>query len=249
MIDSLISIITPTYKRAGNVEATALFGNRLILACHEFEAAEYKEAHPNNQHLIIPDGRRGNMGKVRNFILDNSPTDSILMVDDDVKAIGTHEAMKRNITLSNDRVVRLIENGFRMADELGTILWGLNQQSDPRFYMDYTPFNFLSPILGPFCGITRRKGMKARYDERLGLNEDYDFSIQAMHQYRKILGFNKYHYVAGHLKEEGGCGAYRTLKREREQAEIMVKKWGDKVVKYNFAKSTNPLVHVPIRGV
>lgn len=29
----------------------------------------------------------------------------------------------------------------------------------------------------------------------------------------------------------------------------MIKKWGKKVVKYNFNKSTNPIVTVPIKGI
>jgi hypothetical protein len=29
----------------------------------------------------------------------------------------------------------------------------------------------------------------------------------------------------------------------------MQKKWGNKIVKYDFKKSTNPIIHVPLRGI
>ena len=54
--------------------------------------------------------------------------------------------------------------------------------------------------------------------------------------------------IAGHLKDKGGCGAYRILEEEKKQAELMIKKWGNKVVKYDFSKSTNPRINIPLKG-
>lgn len=78
------------------------------------------------------------------------------------------------------------------------------------------------------------------------MNEDYDFFIQMCRRDGKALRLNKWHYVCGHIMDKGGCGAYRTLKKEREQAKIMKDKWGD-VVRYDFKKSTNPIVKIPYR--
>jgi len=135
-----------------------------------------------------------------------------------------------------------------MCEEFGTVLWGLNLQSDPRFYREYSPFSFLAPVLGPFSGHVLREN-NLRYDERLGLNEDYDYFLQVIRKYRKVLRNNKFFYMAGHLTQKGGCGSHRTLAKEREQAEIMKRKWGSKIVKYDFRKSTNPHVHVPLKGI
>lgn len=238
-----ISFISPTYKRANKVEATALFGDMLILACHESEEAEYRKAYPNNKLLVIPDTERGNMGKVRNFILNNSPTKRLVMLDDDVSKIGYHEGGKQ-IFMELTEILQFIENGFNIAEEVGTCLWGINLQSDPRFYREYDPICFDNVVLGPFsCHIIDDK---LRYDERLGLNEDYDYAIQVARKYRKILRFNKFFYNCSHLTQKGGCSVYRVLDNERRQAEIMIRKWGSKIVKYNFNKSTNPIVKLPI---
>ncbi len=243
-------VICPSYKRAGNIRATLAFGKQLVIACHEFEVAEYAAKNPNLTIMPIPDKFRGNMGAVRNFIRDTVDTPWLLMVDDDVDEIGKHEE-GHQIPMGLDEIDLLILNGFTMCEELGTVLWGVNLQSDPKFYREYSPFSLLSPVLGPFSGHILRPEVvnKVRYDERLGLNEDYDYALQVLLKYRKILRMNKYYYIAGHLRDRGGCGAYRMMDEEIKQSKIMVKKWGPKVVKYNLKKSTNPELYCPLAGI
>ena len=153
--------------------------------------------------------------------------------------------------MSLPEIMDFLVNGFIMAEDLGTPLWGVNLQSDPKFYREYSPFSFLSPVLAPFCChiIDDTVRRRIRYDERLGLNEDYDFFLQVIRIYHKVLRFNKYYYKADHLTVQGGCGAHRTLGEELRQAEIMIKKWGPKVVTYDFNKSTNPRIRVPFKGI
>lgn len=219
------------------------------MAVHEFEAEEYKKAYPDNELMILPDSTKGNMAKVRNYIRDHAESKYLVMIDDDVSEIGFHEELKTN-PIGLIAVMDFLEKGFLLCEEVGTVLWGINLQSDPKFYREYSPFSFLSPVLGPFsCHVINDEAKRIRYDHRLGLNEDYDFFLQVMHKYHKVYRNNKYYYKAGHLKDAGGCGAYRILDEEIKQAEIMQKKWGKKVVKYNFKKSTNPRISVPIKGI
>lgn len=243
-----IKIISPSYKRAGNVRAVDVFQDKLILAVHEFEAEEYRKAYPNNELMVMPDEIGGNMAKVRNYMRDHCGSRYMVMIDDDVEEIGFHEDMKR-YPIGLVAIMEFLENGFQMAEDVGTILWGLNLQADPKFYREYSPFSFLSPVLGPFSCHIIDDVNEIRYDERLGLNEDYDFALQVLHKYHKIFRNNKYYYLAGHLTEVGGCGAYRVLDEEKRQSEIMLKKWGEKVVSYNFKKTTNPRIRVPLKGI
>lgn len=240
-----VSIITPSYKRAGNVKAINLFGDKLVIACHEFEVKEYQKEYPNNDVMILPDSTRKNMGKVRNYIYKNCGTKYLLMVDDDVQEIGYTEKGK-NYSYNKEKLYSFILNGFSMCEDANTVLWGVRMCEDPCTYHDNAPFTFLSCVLGPFCGHIIDK--KLSYDERLGLNEDYDFALQVLRKYHGILRFERNYYKAGHLTAKGGCGAYRILDEEKKQAEIMIKKWGNKVVKYDFSKSTNPRINIPIKG-
>lgn len=242
-----MKIVSPTYRRAGKVKAVDVFGEDLVLAVHSFEVRKYSKAYPKNKILKVPDQLQGNMAVIRNFILDKVKDEYLLMVDDDVSIIGYNEGMKM-LKMDQDQVRKLIITGFQMAEDLGTILWGINLQTDPKFYREFTPISFITPILGPFSGIINRDP-DLRYDVRQLHNEDYDFFLQVLHKYHKVLRFNKYHYKAEHINMEGGVGSYRLLEDEISQGESMIKKWGDRIVTYDFKKSINPRVRVPIKGI
>ncbi len=237
--------VSPSYKRAGSVEVIRWLPE-VALAVHSFEAEEYRAAYPDAEILEIPDSRRGNMGKVRNWLLEKAmPEDKrLVMLDDDVEYVGFHQTGEmRQMTVEQFR--SLVEMGFTMAEDVGAYLWGVNLQVDPKFYREYGPVSFLLPILGTFSA---HRPSPLRYDERLSLNEDYDYFLQHVQRYHRTLRLNKYHYRAGHLTDDGGCAAYRTLSEEFTQAGIMQRKWGRDVVRFDLARSTNPRIRVPLKG-
>jgi len=238
-----MKILIPSYKRAGYVK-TRLTLDCGVIVCHEFEYDEYMEKE-GGEIWAIPDTLKGNIAKVRNWILDNTDDDEIVMMDDDISEIGFHENMKQ-IPMDSKKIIHFLKNGYQMAKDLGVSLWGINLQSDPKFYREYSPFSLLSPILGTFS--CHYKPI-LRYDENLFLNEDYDFFLKTINKYRKTLRFNKYYYKADHLERSGGCGAYRLKEFEIEQAEAMQKRWGNKVFKFDINKSTNGRINVPLKGI
>lgn len=236
-------ILVPSYKRPGNVATRAIFPDS-VLCVHEFEAEQYKEM-SGGSIAVIPDDLRGNMAKVRNWMLRYGfeQDDEVIMCDDDIKSFDTMFDCTTT-RMSEEYVREMLQNGFRMARELGTRLWGINVQNDPRFYNTWKPIGLTLPVLGTFCGHIKHS---IYYDERLSLNEDYDFFLQVLRKYRKVLRLDMFAYQADHLKKKGGCGAYRTMAEERAQAEIMIKKWGDKIVRYDKkGKDPNPILRSPI---
>lgn len=237
-----------SYKRAGAVTSDKVFKNAKIVI-PESQYEEYaKHEYKNGCELLpIPDEADGNTSRKRNYVMDHFAdmcNGNIVMVDDDYKYIGRFIDRKRKI-LSVDEVDALIRNGYQMCEDLGTVMWGLNVQGDPKFYMETTPFNFLSPILGPFQAF---RNNPLRYDESLYLKEDYDMSLQVLKKYHKILRFNMYHYKVDHFENSGGVVSFRTLQKEKEQLERMVQKWGKKVVRYNLKKDVDPIIKVPLKG-
>ena len=240
-------LFCPSYKRPHDVRTARIFGDDLTLCVQDFEADAYRAAYPNNPILELPDTVRGNMAKVRNYIRDRANADWFVMLDDDINWMGYHQQCKR-VEMDKEHIVEMLVNGFEMAEDLGVPLWGINLVDAPRCYRQYSPISFLSPVLGPFsCHIGVDHAI--RYDERLGLNEDYDFALQVLNRYRKILRFNKYFYVCEHLDQPGGCAAHRSMDRERRQSEIMIAKWGPEIVAYKLDKTPNPRINVPIRGI
>jgi hypothetical protein len=238
-----MKVFIPSYKRAGKVKTRETIGGG-ILAVHECESEEYGDKE-GGEMFFIPDELKGNIARVRNFILDYADDDDIVMMDDDISEIGFHEELVQN-KMSPEKINQFLINGYEMAKELGVSLWGVNLQSDPKFYREYSPISLLAPILGTLsCHVSP----KLRYDEELYLNEDYDFFLKTIRKYRKTIRFNKYYYIADHLKSSGGCGAYRLKDFEIEQGEVMQKRWGSKVFKFDINKSTNGAIHVPISGI
>lgn len=53
--------------------------------------------------------------------------------------------------------------------------------------------------------------------------------------------------------QTGGCSSYRTLDREREQLDMLIKKWGSDIVgidKTSLRKNDfNQIIRPPLRGV
>lgn len=245
-----MKICVPSYKRANDCKAARLL-SKAVIFCHEFEAKEYAK-YNKNQLELIPDGLQGQgMGKIRNFILGAiKENESLVMVDDDVSKYSVIEKGEIR-TLEEWEIYYLFESLERMAREANTSVFGINQQSDRKFYREYSPFSFTSPILGPTLGIIKTE---LRFDDDLGLKEDYDYAIQAIRKHRRILRFNKYSYTAGHINKKGGCSIIRTTDREKEQMQRLVRKWGEKIVKGERRTqggnvTINPLVTLPIRGI
>lgn len=244
-LSDAFDIYIPTYGRADNVKTAKVFPNAIIV-CPESQEEEYRKHYPDMQFMPCPDSVEGNMAKKRNWIKDNARKDWFIMVDDDCDGIQMIEGQKQ-IRLEFEHMMELFHNAFVMCEEWGTVLWGLNLNKDPKVYREYSPFSSLSIILGPFSGHIKSN---MRYDCRLPTKEDYDYGLQVLWKYHKVLRLNKYAYSVGHITgQTGGSHSIRKMELEEAQNELLVRKWGKKVVKYNMAKDIDPVVKVPLKGI
>lgn len=238
-----------SYKRAGIVTSDRVFKNaKLVIPESQYEEYAKHEYKNGCELLPIPDEADGNSARKRNYVLEHFQdmgNGNTLIVDDDYDHIG-RITDRKNEKLDVERVDALLRNGFQMCRDLGTVLWGINVQSDPKFYKETSPFSMLSPVLGPFQGFV---DCPLRYDEDIPLKEDYDLSLQVLQKYHKILRFNMYYYLVNHFDKPGGVVSYRTKQREIENLERLVQKWGKKVIKYNLNKDVDPIVKVPLKGI
>ena len=85
-------------------------------------------------------------------------------------------------------------------------------------------------------------------------------TLQNMNKYRGALRLNKYHYVCRQSEQKGGCAMYRNMEREKEQFELLRKKWGSKIVRLDTSNKGrskknrkyidyNPIIKIPIKGI
>lgn len=258
-----ISVNCPSYKRPKVKTLEYLPFCKVWVDNKEYD--DYVKANPGYEKNIVscPDGIQGNVSRIRNYILDmefKDGADVVCLLDDDMDGIyrfyyDNGYAYNQKL-VDKDMFMSFIENGTIMCNDLGFKLWGVNLNKDALNYKYNLPFNTKAIILGPFC--CHLKGSEIRYDEKLPLKEDYDLAIQHLNKYRGILRFNMYHYNCKQSKQAGGCATIRNYDREREQFELLQKKWGSKIVKQdktNKGKKEkvnidyNPIINIPIKGV
>jgi hypothetical protein len=245
LFDEDFDIYIPTYGRAGYMITHKVLPNAIIV-CPESQLKEYEKYYPGLKFKPCPDSVEGNMAKKRNWIKDNADKDWFIMVDDDIKYFQYIEHGKQ-IKMDHEHIMEFFHNGFLMCEELGTVLWGINLQTDPKFYREYSPISFLAVVLGPFTGHIKND---LRYAENLPTKEDYDYSIQVLHKYHKVLRFNKFAYMAGHINNGGGGSlSIRRMKLEEEQNILLQKKWGERIVKFDMKKDIDPKIKIPLKGI
>ncbi len=243
-------IYCPTYKRA-DICKTHKYLKNIIYVVRESEKEDYKNVHKNL--WIVPDSAQGNLSRIRNYILNHSKEENIILLDDDIKHFGKFNGNKLK-KLNESEVYKMIEEGIQLATDLDIVFWGINCIGDKGSYREYTPFGLTSYIGGPFQA--HRKN-DLRYDEKIFLKEDYDMSLQVLNKHRKNLRMNMYHYVCEQATLKGGCATYRNIETEKEHNNLLQKKWGKKIVKFDTTQrgkktkgfDINPIIKIPIKGV
>lgn len=262
-----IAICCPSYKRPYVETLKYLPFCKVYVAPEEYE--NYLEFNPKHKDNIVkcPKGIQGNVSRIRNYILDTefeNGADIVCIVDDDLKAIE-HFEMSEDKTYAYEKVkvkteefVDFIYRYSMLCYQWGFKMWGVNINSDTMSFRHYTPFSTNSVVLGVFgCFL---KGMECRYDEALPLKEDYDLFIQNCNKYRGVLRLNGYHYNCRQSEQKGGCSIYRNMEKEKEQFELLQKKWGSNIVRLDTSNKGrskknrkyidyNPIIKISIKGI
>lgn len=262
-----IAVCCPSYKRPYIETLNYLPFCKVYVAPEEYESyLEFNHKHKDNI-VKCPKGIQGNVSRIRNYILNTefaNGADIVCIVDDDLKAIE-HFEMSEDKTYAYEKVkvkhTELLDFIYRyslLCDEWGYKMWGVNINSDTMSFRQYSPFSTNSVVLGPF-GVFL-KGMECRYDEALPLKEDYDIFIQNCNKYRGVLRLNGYHYICRQSEQKGGCAQYRNMEREKQQFEMLQKKWGSNIVRLDTSNKGrskknrkyidyNPIIKIPIKGI
>jgi len=242
-----IGIFAPSYKRPEKSITQTVYPDVKIVVA-ESEAAEYLKN--GNEIIVCPDDQQGNVCRVRNWILrENEDLDCVAILDDDCKGMYRWQEQER-FKLSPEEFYEFVEASTIMAYDMRVKMWGVNCLVDKGAYREHTPFSFVQYIGAPF---TAHCKTDLFFDEELPLKEDYDLTLQHLQKYGRVLRFNAYHYDVKQAQQTGGCASYRNAEREREQFDLLRKKWGDKIIGYD--KSTkrkfdfNPILRSPIKGV
>tara|TARA_B110000902_G_scaffold81540_1_gene96763 strand:+ start:358 stop:1098 length:741 start_codon:yes stop_codon:yes gene_type:complete len=246
-----MQVYSPSYKRSDGVKTHKLIPN-VIYCVAEFEAEKYLKKGYNV--ITMPDKVQGNISRVRNWMLDNVIKEKGIIIDDDIEGFKRWTIIDGKPKIVDADIMEFIEFGFWHCEEFGAKLWGLNIIGDKGSYREYSPFSLTNPISGSFMGFINNP---LRFDERIPLKEDYDYSIQNLNIYRKLLRFNHTFMIKKDHGNLGGCADMRTMAREKEQLKLLQKKWGNKIIKIDTTQrgkkkknfDFNPIIKTPIKGI
>jgi len=255
-----IAICAPSYKRPTAVDTLKYLPTCRIYVSRAEEKA-YRAANPGADIVGVDPKFQGNLCRIRNHILDREMVKgrAVLIVDDDLQGIWRWEKLTRCRLETETEVRAFLDRYTALCVEWGCPAWGINVNSDGQVYREQTPFSLRSYVGGPFMVHVAHS---LRYDERLPLKEDYDFTLQALNRHRKILRVNKFYYLTHQMVQVGGCAEYRNIEAEREQLALLQRKWGRDIVHADSLNASrnhlttkrrrfdvNPVIHPPIRGV
>lgn len=257
-----ISVCCPSYKRPHVETLQYIPFCKVYVDGKEYEA--YCKENVGAEIVKCDDGIQGNLCRVRNYILRKEfeqGADVVAIVDDDMEGLylwrgnENHSISKEKI--ETEDIIPFFEKYSIVCKDLGFKFWGGNCNQDAMAYMTYTPFGFSKYIGGPLQIFL--KGNECFYDERLPLKEDYDMTLQQCNKYRGCLRLNFLTYNVKQSEQKGGCASYRTMLREKEQFELLQKKWGSEIVREDKSNKGgtkkqkrfdyNPIIKVPIAGI
>merc|ERR1711879_578085 len=69
-----------------------------------------------------------------------------------------------------------------------------------------------------------------RFDTRLDLKEDYDYTAAHLDKYGGVLRCNRLLVAAKHQTNSGGACSYRSTEREQRNITILKEKWGSAII-------------------
>lgn len=254
-----IKICAPSYHRPNAVDTFKYIPSCRLYVSNE-ELAEYKMNYPDATIIGVNPMYQGNVSRIRNYILDTEMADDcvVVIIDDDLKKIGYHEGGQQ-IIMNEQEIYDFIEKYSILSFDWGIKYWGININKDPLNYRCILPFSLGCYIGSPF-GVHFKHDI--RYDEMFSLKEDYDFTISYLNKYRKALRVNKFFYDTKQAEQVGGCAMYRNLDKEKEQIDLLIKKWGRNIVRIDNSPAgrnglsrkikmfdINPIISIPIRGI
>ena len=265
----LVSICSPSRHRAEKV-LTAQWVEKLRIYVDASEASAYRKHNPGAVIVKCADGVQGNVARVRNYILDKefgAGVDVVVLLDDDIrhldKWVPDEDGKDKSEVVGKEEFYRLLGEYSILAEEWGAKLWGINPvRRDRRGYWTTCPFRTHVFVGGPFQVILKTD---LRYDERMMLKEDYDYVLQHLNRYRRILRVDRYYHYNLSAENTGGCADYRTSELETRSMEALMRKWGRKIVRLDVGIASrhnpdsgnktrqimdwNPRLHIPIKGV
>lgn len=154
----------------------------------------------------------------RNFALNHAFDNNKICVQlsDDIKEVKTNPS---GDSVDLESVIEEIVDKFKKTK--GVYLLGIPPTDNPFFAKAIVSKN-------TFCigDLFFSKPNPLRFDEKLTLKEDYDYTLQHCKEYGIVLRYQKYLFTFAHYKNKGGVVSYRNDEEEQKNIRHLKIKWG-----------------------
>ncbi len=148
-----------------------------------------------------------------------------LQLSDDLKKIEIAGGKEATREIAFNEIAQYIV-GIANSQQ-NTFLFGVAPTPNAFYYNIKKPFSPRSFIVGDFC-LTRPS--EPRWDERLPVKEDYDFTLQHIYRYGFAVRCNAVLLTFGHRIKGGGAYAARQLGAEQIAIAYLRQKWPNNIV-------------------
>lgn len=184
-----------------------------------FHNEEDRKKYPQNiKNAIITNTERG-VARARNSILNFfKEGEEIVMMDDDITEIYKLDGNKLKL-LTSEEIRKEFEKAFYICRRNNTFLWGIYPVKNSYFMKNSISNKGL--IIGWIMGIIIND---LRFDERFMTKEDYDYGLQNIKKYKKVIRLN-YLTCNSKFKSKGGLDYVYGTEKEEEACRLLLEKW------------------------
>ena len=166
----------------------------------------------------------GTLIQSRNWALEKAFANNVICVQlsDDLKKVKTNK---------NFGIQQGVELDFAIEKLVGVF------NKIPNVYLmgiPPTPNDFYAKTIvskNSFCigDLIFVKPNELRFDERMTLKEDYDYTLQHIQRFGNCFRYQKYLFEFEHYKNKGGAVDYRNDDEEKKNIRYLISKWGKKI--------------------
>lgn len=222
---------TLAYLRTTNVDVDSIY----LFVANEEERQKYEATGLKNIVVGI-EGIRNQRNFIRRYFKQD---EHVFSIDDDVKGLFKAYSQKKLEPVKDlDLVIR---QGFKMAADNRTKLWGVAAVKNGLFMFGKQPTNTLKYIVGAAFGqvIDHDKSLDQTIDDK----GDYERSILYYHKFGSVMRYNDIAVETNYYKTEGGMQVTRTKERVMRSGLYLLNKYPE-YCRVNTAKKNQEFFEI-----
>ena len=222
-------VIIPSRSRSETIASHSLRLFPTATVCvPQDQAPAYSKATANFKQVeIVAHPKLRTLAAVRNWIFENIKAQVLIMADDDLTCLRSMSGWRTRDYHDPQVVNELLDTTAICAKDAHCAMFGFSRSPNQQHFKPFHPMR-LDTWVARVIGFVGQHGL--RFDERLGLYDALDISLQSLLQHRIILADCRWCFVPSATTLMGGLTLYRTEDRQVKERQYLQAKWGDAVV-------------------